>query len=320
MAVTGTTISQAPLANTTALLRSVCGNISAAIATAGMTQTTDTGQVNWTTITWTTGVQTWGYEVWKFSDALQSTKPFFVRLVYAQVAANLLTVTAQVGTATDGAGNLSSAAGTGVSVTVATSILANASGVTTSTSPATLSAPSYVYGDGSSIVIALWPTSGSSGTTGLGGIFYAERVRDTDGTALGDGLVVTWSAQAVTGGMTTMSTQVVLTSTTYAQPAALAGGMFFSIAAYPTFTSGVISTNMYTIPWFTGYSPRLGAPSVLVIGYYRNDMAAGNTFAVSHYGASRTFVCIPGGTGGTGAPFATGVSGSTIFAIALRTT
>jgi hypothetical protein len=78
----------------------------------------------------------------------------------------------------------------------------------------------------------------------------------------------------------------------------------------------VFGSNMYTLPWFTGFTPRLGAPSTMVIGTIRADMATGNVFPITHYGASATFVAIsPSGyslcMGGAG--------GITVYGLAVRT-
>lgn len=283
MAVTGTTFSAKGGTASTAELRALGAQFSAAIASAGMVKTTDTGQVDWTTITWVTGVQTWGYEVWRFNDALQATKPVFIRLLYTQTTQNILGITAQVGTATDGAGNLASMAGTGTSVTTARAICSN--GASTST---TTVSPSYIYGDGSALVMAITPDRHIGGATGFGGLLILERARALDGSALGDGVVCFWLA----GATTTTTVQTVFLHNLYAQPAALSNEGLFPSASSGTPASTIIGANMYTFPWFTGFTPRLGAPSTMVIGTARNDMTVGNVFACDHYGTSRSFVAL----------------------------
>lgn len=81
----------------------------AALAAVGLTQTTDTGQIDWTSVTRPSGANTFaGYEIWAFNDTLQSTAPIFIRMHYGtnnygQAAPG---ITVQLGTGTDGAGNL----------------------------------------------------------------------------------------------------------------------------------------------------------------------------------------------------------------------
>lgn len=303
-AVTGTTWSNKGGTSSTAELRALGAQFNAALVAAGMVQTADTGQVNWTTITWVSGAQTWGYEVWRFNDTLQATKPVFLRLTYSQPSGNMLHLVAQVGTATDGAGNLTSAAGTGVSVTAGT-VCCFSGG---STVAATVGSW-YVYGDGSAIAIAIHPDRMNASSTGYGGLFFLERVRHTDGSALGDAVTCCWA----TGIGASVTTQVVLLSNLYAQPASWTYGWF---PGQPTgmFSSGVIGTSMFTFPWFTGLSPRLGAPSTMVIGHYRTDMSPGNVFTCDHYGAPRTFVALaPSGSG-----YAFGMGGGTGITPAIR--
>jgi hypothetical protein len=84
--------------------------LSDALAAAGLTQTSDTGQINWATVTApvaSNGVG--GYEIWRFNDAAHSTLPIFIKLEYAAgtttVSRPSMYIT--VGTASDGAGNIS---------------------------------------------------------------------------------------------------------------------------------------------------------------------------------------------------------------------
>lgn len=58
--------------------------LSEAFALVGLVKTADTGQVNWGTLTWvpTAGQQVAGYEIWRFNDALQATKPLFLKIEY----------------------------------------------------------------------------------------------------------------------------------------------------------------------------------------------------------------------------------------------
>lgn len=286
MSVTGTTFSAKASTNNTAELRALGSQINAAIASAGMVQTTDTGQVDWSTINWVTGEQTWGYEVWRFNDPLQATNPVFVKLVYSQPAGPLaLNITAQVGTATDGAGNLTSAPNTNTSVTDSIAFCARGSSTGGS---AQLVKPWYVYGDGSSLIIASVPELANGGSTGLGGLFILERARHTDGTPLGDGVVIHW----MTGASTTATIQSLLLHNLAPQlvSASASGGWVPMAPSTMSPASGVLGTNMYVLPYFTGFTPRLGAPSKMVVGIFKADMPTGNQFALTHYGESGTFI------------------------------
>ncbi len=93
---------------TDAKFRTWGSTISASLAASGLVKTADTGQVDWTTVLKPTVSQTYtAYEVWRFNDDLQATAPIFIRLEYG--VGNPTTdpnTRVQVGTGTDGAGNL----------------------------------------------------------------------------------------------------------------------------------------------------------------------------------------------------------------------
>jgi len=306
MAVTGTTFSAKGGTADTTELRALGSQISAAIASAGMVKTTDTGQINWATATWASGSQTWGYEIWRFNDSLQATKPVFIKIVYSQLSSPLmLYMAAQIGTGTDGAGNLTSMAGTGVSVTA----LADACRGGTSANPATID-QFYVYGDGSSLVLSSHPGRMVAGSAGYGGLLFVERVRHTDGTPLGDGVCCFW----MSGYNASTTSQVVLMHNVYPQAGGINAGWFPAQSPQPS--SGIPGADMFTVPWFTGFTPRLGAPSQMVVGFCRNDMTVGNTFTCNHYGASRTFVALTPPS----PSYSMGMMSSVTFAPAVRTT
>jgi hypothetical protein len=80
----------------------------AALTAIGLTNTTDTGQIDWTTVTIPLATGTYaGYEVWRFNDTLQATKPIFIRFDYG-TGNNIDApqINCQIGTGSDGSGNL----------------------------------------------------------------------------------------------------------------------------------------------------------------------------------------------------------------------
>ncbi len=100
------------LNNTTdAFFRAWGSGISAALAAIGLVQTADTGQINWSTVTRPLADLTaQGYEIWRFNDALQSTRPIFIKIEYGAGAATGTAVSAAlwitVGTSSNGAGTI----------------------------------------------------------------------------------------------------------------------------------------------------------------------------------------------------------------------
>lgn len=87
------------------------------IAAMGLVQTADTGQINWATVL-RPGLNTSaGYEIWRFADALQATKPVFIRIDYGIAAVtDRMRIIVRVGTATDGAGTLTGQVGTAITL------------------------------------------------------------------------------------------------------------------------------------------------------------------------------------------------------------
>jgi hypothetical protein len=76
--------------------------ISAFFATAGWVQTTDTGQVNWSTISSVPGSAAFVYEIWKPGDALTA---FYVKVEYGNVSGtNCPSLRLTISTGTNGAG------------------------------------------------------------------------------------------------------------------------------------------------------------------------------------------------------------------------
>lgn len=92
----------------TASLRTFIQTVQASLAAAGAVKTADTGQIDSSTVVWqaTTGFL-YGYEIYRFSDALQATRPVFIKVEYASAASTgHAVIWTTVGFATNGAGTL----------------------------------------------------------------------------------------------------------------------------------------------------------------------------------------------------------------------
>jgi hypothetical protein len=77
--------------------------ISGFFSTAGWSQATDTGQVNWSTISSVPGSSAFVYEIWKPNDGLTN---FFVKMEYGNISgSNCPSLRITISTTTDGAGN-----------------------------------------------------------------------------------------------------------------------------------------------------------------------------------------------------------------------
>jgi hypothetical protein len=82
--------------------------VSTMLQATGLVKTSDTGQVDWTTVTKPGAGALGGYEIYRFDDALQATAPIFIRLEYksASASATRPALWMQVGVATNGAGTM----------------------------------------------------------------------------------------------------------------------------------------------------------------------------------------------------------------------
>jgi hypothetical protein len=179
----------APSNNSDALFRAWINEIHNSLIAFGWTQTSDTGQINFSTVTRPTAINTYqGYAVYTMGDSMQATCPLYLRFDFGTggVADDpAIKFQAQIG-ATDGAGNLSAAV---MSV------------VTTSPSGASASATTLVCrtsGTSSAFRMSFWLGQG----TGIshGWHFAIERDKDSSGsdTALGVNLVWIYNSNNVT--------------------------------------------------------------------------------------------------------------------------
>jgi hypothetical protein len=95
--------------DTAAHFRAWATVISGAFSSGGMIQTSDTGQINLTTVAAPGAINTaMGYEIWRFADTLQATKPVFIKIEYGSggTSASNPGIWLTIGTASDGAGNI----------------------------------------------------------------------------------------------------------------------------------------------------------------------------------------------------------------------
>lgn len=274
---------------TDALFRAWGSPISAAIATAGWTQTADTGQVNWTTVTVPTAGTTPAaiYEVWRLADALQATDPVFLKIMYGRSASSGPYLRVIAGTASDGAGTITSAANTNVSVTATTDVFDG-----NNTLGSAVACKSYVNGDGSSLVLLLSPNQSSAPL--IGGLMVLERRRAPDGTAAAGGFIL--AVMPGSQGVTAPKFQTVFTNNLYAQPnpSTAKGYALTGRQAASSLDSAVRSNVVPLYPVVTGAYPELGCPSKYMLAAYRFDVPLGQTVQATHYGATQTFMSVGG--------------------------
>lgn len=264
------------------------GSLTPAGALNATDTTTDTGQVNWGAVAAPTIGQKAGYEVYQLTDSLQATgAPVFIRLDYGANAAGatLVQMWSTIGTSTDGVGNPTAGALYTGTLIAAGTLFNSLSG----TSSATI----YVDSDGgSSLLIAGWnQIIGTTIATTYGTVSMFERTRNWDGTANTEGLY-TLRCYPGASGVRSSQVMIIANAASFAQPAVVlgAGSLIAGNQTMVPAGTALAGGTIYTVPVFTGYTPRMNGPSKHVVGMYLFDMPANTQFTATLYGVSRTFV------------------------------
>jgi hypothetical protein len=268
-------VALAPLSTSDAAFRAWGQDISNALAAIGLVKHTDTGQINWATVTAPAAGANAGYEIWRFNDALQATKPVYIKITYGASSGSGALVTVQVSNGTNGAGTLN-----GSTTSTAVTTLITNSNVNTY--------PCFFSSDGSYLNMLLFMGLGASAPLG---VFSIDRTRASDGSATNDGLFIyTYTtsgattpagvrAQTMNFSTLTVSAQVVGATTGtvgWTMP------QFFPTTLVSGSDIGLIPMNV-TIP-------KLMAPSLSTLLYNVNNIATGTVVSVTTHGAQHSYL------------------------------
>lgn len=241
--------------------------ISTALQAVGLVKTSDTGQIDWTTVAApSSSGNIQGYEIYRFSDALQATAPVFLRVTYGSGANGQYPgVRFAVGAATDGAGNLTTSYNHGAMYGTSTD-----SGTRTS----------WISFDGSGLAIAFHVDAAVIGNRGL---FVIDRTRNADGTPNGDGLVCFYEEQAGNGAQTMFSYKLrrwfALPRAQALHPAPLSGA-----------TSLAWSGDTYVAQYYALIPNGSGLQRVkMLLCPTSADFGLTSNFSIDHLGAARTY-------------------------------
>lgn len=247
--------------------------LSAGLASAGLVQTADTGQINWTTVARAAAYGSAGYEIWRMDDAMQATKPVFIKLEYGSGSGSEMPfMWLTIGGGSNGSG-----------------------AITDTYLPRTLITPNgsmNTDGGGRPTYISVQPgfvgvvVNGGSVTWSGNmscGYFFVIRTTDDSAVPTADGLVVMHQ----NGGSGLISNSHVL----------------------PGFPKGHLSNGFCLIPWFipssgsaTPDGPQAFSHTFFYPKAYRSpftvsvldaEVGAGVSFQATPFGATeRTFLCI----------------------------
>lgn len=223
-----------------------------ALIAVGLTQATDTGQINFATVAKPTSTNVdAGYAVYRFSDALQATRPVFIRLVFGTGnQATTPRIGVAIGTATNGAGTLS-----GISTT-----LRNLN----TSAAATQNVQSWASGSTNRVTFCMW---GGDTTSSRAVAFGVERTHDANGDDSNVGVRL-WTA----AGSST------------ADDLSFAGPSYGSTNGFPAAMSSTESTGVNGSD--TVFFPIYGAAKIAqfpltgVLGFYNADAVNGSDVLV----------------------------------------
>lgn len=267
------------------------------LAAAGLVQTADTGQIDWTTVV-RSGINTLtaGYEIWRFNDAQQSTSPIFFKIDYGTGSATGSPRWAiTVGTGSDGSGTL-----TGTAKTAQRNVV-SASGTFNSDT----ARQSYLCVTEGFVGFQWKIGSGSAA-----GSFWIARTNTSSGVPDNLGCVVNWgppgsvSAGAVRQALRLASPAAAYTAvgSTVDEASAALGFM-----AQAPASSAIGADTQIALAW--GSTPD-AAPLISVCGVYPADEADNSTFSATLFGSTSHTYMVMTGNGGPFGPIATGSTGA----------
>lgn len=240
--------------------------ITAQILAMGLVKHTDTGQINWGTVTRPAINVYAGYEIWRFADALQATKPVFIKVEYGIGAvADRPALAITVGTATNGAGTL-----TGQVSTRKTQLAA-------ASKTAGVVLPSFCSGDTDRLTLC---TNLDNATATFGIFINIERPKDSSGVSVGDGIVTCFNASNGSAWQ-----NVPMAGTIPTQQ--VSGGHQFFNFQTQNGQNPNLGGDVSLSPHFTCFGAiRYGS----CLGYRHLDIGELVSITVNHLGANRVFL------------------------------
>lgn len=231
-------------------------------ALMGLIQTSDTGQINWTTVAFPAGANaSQGYEIWRFNDALQATVPIFLKIEYgsgAVAADGAIWVT--LGSGSNGAGTLNGVLSLRQRITCTASVTA---------------VSHYWSGDTNRFTIAVSNAAASSMFIGV------ERTIDTSGNVTSEGALLI--AKSGTGAWGQVAWNQITGPYTATWETSL-GAMGAGTAPFGTF-----GTQIAIYPVFHNKGIFL-VPGLNVFVYESTLIATGSTISFSRYGSTHTYM------------------------------
>jgi hypothetical protein len=257
--------------------------LSTKLAAAGLVQTADTGQINWTTVTRPGASTEAGFEVWRMNDALQATAPVFFRIGYGTNSGTTgPRIQVTVGTGTDGAGTL-----TGTALTTIRSIHSNAAQATDTPRQSYLCVNEGFFG-------LNWKV-GAGQTEGS---FFFNRTCDSAGDPTATGGIVIWGTGSAGAFTATQALRFAATAAAYTAQTVIGSTALGICPQTPAAT--VVGSDIQAMMGWT-ITPRI-APLFGLCGVLDAEVTTGNTFTTTLVGSTpRTYIGLSTAAGPFGA-------------------
>lgn len=260
--------------------------ISDFLTACGWAKTSDTGQVDWTSIASVPAAGSFVYEVWKPTDALQTgASQFFMRINYgktgnAQAGPRIQFI---IGTGTDGAGNLTGLTTTGSLTNAWDPFFTDGGGLGGNSS---VTFDCYFSGDTDRFSLMMY-RSGPSVSLCRSFVFGVERTKNADGSNNAEGVTaVMFNTNTRSRGQQTHVFGVGISSA----GATIPDGAVYCFAGLDGVnTSLAFNNNIPIAPLLPQYG-KLGNPMTTFAAVHQQDIAEACFFTTTMYGATRTYI------------------------------
>lgn len=256
--------------STDADFRTWGSTISAALATLGLIQTADTGQINWTTVAKPAATNaSQGYEVWRFNDGLQGAAPVFIKIEYGS-GGNFATdpgIYITVGSGSNGSGTLTGQTST------RTQIGTSSSG----TKSAGITLPFYVSGGSGELFLAF---NVDTAAITFGSLVGVERPKDSNDSPTSEGVLVS--------ALSPLSVKAQYVPASGSVPAVVASN--WCSVAPGMWSRSAAGASADAAPVFIPIAGVWRFSRILLTG--SGDFAAGGTMTTSMLGGTHTYMAM----------------------------
>lgn len=262
-----------------ALFREWGSEFSTKLAAAGLVQTADTGQINWTTVVRGSNSTDAGYEVWRMNDTAQATAPVFFKIYYGTESTNCPRIRVAVGIASNGSGTVTTIGGG------AAAINGTQGSISAQTSDSLRN--SYLcVAEG----FVGWNWKQNSGNQ-TESIFLFCRSCDADGTPNTQGAIQATGTISGTAFCNTQCMRFAATAALYTQRTTQTESMMTFFPQKGANGSTLVGSDFQAaVGWMC--TPRVG-PTFGICGVLDTEVTTGNTLSVALVGSTaRTYIAL----------------------------